>query len=290
MKSEKDVRRRARLLARGFRPPVMEGDPPEAQPDLEILNDPDDFDMATHERDLVKKIVPAKEGLVMDGTWGGFAEDSGVTSATGEAYANLLLDARRPPEMVVVLKCSEEKSLDRLIDKKAIHDEFERITKQREDLKVKKRAEDRQAFYDAKKKDLDDQVQADPPSMTAEEANKELEDAMATWDTERDAQEAEDDEAVYPADCPEKPDEKAMFEAAGQGIKDQREADEGFLAEFSEAIGTRVNVIELNTDMTADFVHIKLNAQLEMNFQRRPDLIERDLAQELNDKELPFYE
>jgi YHS domain-containing protein len=36
MQKEKEVRRRARLLARGFRPPVMDGDPPEEQPDAEI--------------------------------------------------------------------------------------------------------------------------------------------------------------------------------------------------------------------------------------------------------------
>ena len=97
----------------------------------------------------------------MDGTWGGFAEDSGVLSGGGEAYANLLLESRRPPEMVVVLKCSEDKSLDRLIDKKAIHDEFESITKKREDLKVKKRAEDRQVKHDERKAELDQQEEVD---------------------------------------------------------------------------------------------------------------------------------
>lgn len=113
---------------------------------------------------------------------------------------------------------------------------------------------------------------------------------MNKWDTERNELEEADDDAIYPEGCPEKPDEKAMFEAAGQGIKDQRETDEAFLAEFAEAIGARVPVIELNTDMTADFVHIKLNAQLDKNFQMRPDLIERDLASELAEKELAFYE
>jgi hypothetical protein len=211
--------------------------------------------MAAHEKDLIKAIVPAKEGLIIDGTWSGFTEDSGVASTGGEAYATLLLNSRRPPEMVIVLKCSEEKSLDRLIDKKAIHDEYESITKKREDLKVKKRAEDRKTKYDEKKEDLDKDEE-----KPQEEKDKELETEMKEWDDARDAQEAEDDEAIYPPDCPEKPDEKAMFEAAGQGIKDQRETDEGFLAEFSEAIGARVKVIEINTDMTADFVNIKLNA------------------------------
>ena len=89
----------------------------------------------------------------MDGTWGGFAEDSGVLSGGGEAYANLLLESRRVPEMVVVLKCSEDKSLKRLIDEKAIVTKFEDIEKKRDELKVKKRAEDSQTKSDEKKEE-----------------------------------------------------------------------------------------------------------------------------------------
>lgn len=51
MKSEKEVRRRARLLARGFRPPTMEEGV--EQPDEEIVNDPGDFPMDVHERELM---------------------------------------------------------------------------------------------------------------------------------------------------------------------------------------------------------------------------------------------
>jgi hypothetical protein len=46
MKSEKDVRKRSRLLARGFRPPPPVEDEGEAPPpDPEIEDDPEDFSM-----------------------------------------------------------------------------------------------------------------------------------------------------------------------------------------------------------------------------------------------------
>ena len=241
--------------------------------------------MDVHERELIQKIIKAQDGLIMDGTWGGFAEDSGVLSGGGEAYANLLLESRRVPEMVVVLKCSEDKSLKRLIDEKAIVTKFEDIEKKREELKVKKRAEDSQTKSDEKKEE-----QKGDEEMPQEQKDNELKEMMTAWNTERDELEKDDDPSIYPEDCPEKPVFQEMMDAAGQGIKDQRDVDEGFLAEFSEAIGARVPVIELNTDMTAEFVHIKLNAQLDKNLQMRNDLIERDLAQELTDKELVNYE
>jgi len=56
MKVEKDVRRRRRLLNRGFKEPLPaeeEGAPPPPDPEIE---DPDDFDKAAHEVELLKLI------------------------------------------------------------------------------------------------------------------------------------------------------------------------------------------------------------------------------------------
>jgi len=57
MTSEKETRKRRRLLDRGFRPPLPAeeegGDPP---PDAEIEDDPEDFDKEAHERELIKLI------------------------------------------------------------------------------------------------------------------------------------------------------------------------------------------------------------------------------------------
>mmetsp|Transcript_9737 Transcript_9737/g.9478 ORF Transcript_9737/g.9478 Transcript_9737/m.9478 type:complete len:100 (-) Transcript_9737:128-427(-) len=75
--SEKDIRRRRRLLDRGFKPreaPEEEGmEPP---PDPEIENDPEDFDLPTHERDVLKMILDSSKGLVIDGTWSDLPEEA----------------------------------------------------------------------------------------------------------------------------------------------------------------------------------------------------------------------
>jgi len=58
LKSEKDIRKRQRLLTRGFRPPLPaeeEGEP--SPPDPEIEDDPEDFDKEAHERDILRMII-----------------------------------------------------------------------------------------------------------------------------------------------------------------------------------------------------------------------------------------
>jgi len=83
-----------------------------------------------------------------------------------------------------------------------------------------------------------------------------------------------------------------MLEKQREAIRTQREADEGFLEEFAGALQERGIVVinDLTSDLSASFVHTKLNARLTDNIQKRPDMIERQQAQPLTEKELPFYE
>lgn len=77
LKSEKEIRKRRRLLDRGFKaplPPEEEG--MESPPDPEIEDDPEDFDRAQHEREVLKSILDSKKGLVIDGTWTDLPEDA----------------------------------------------------------------------------------------------------------------------------------------------------------------------------------------------------------------------
>jgi hypothetical protein len=48
----------------------------EPPPDPEIEDDPEDFDKENHERELLKLIQDSKKGLIIDGTWNGFPEDT----------------------------------------------------------------------------------------------------------------------------------------------------------------------------------------------------------------------
>jgi len=107
LKSEKEIRKRRRLLDRGFRPPPPPDEEGEAPPpDPEIEDDPEDFDKEAHEKDILRMILDANKGLVIDGTWNGFPEET-VLALDGAAFATLLTEARVAPELVIILKCKE---------------------------------------------------------------------------------------------------------------------------------------------------------------------------------------
>jgi hypothetical protein len=77
LKEEKEKRKRRRLLDRGFKPPL----PPEEEgmeppPDPEIEDDPEDFDRAKHEVEMMRELMDASKGLVIDGTWTDLPEDA----------------------------------------------------------------------------------------------------------------------------------------------------------------------------------------------------------------------
>jgi len=282
LKAEKEIRKRRRLLDRGFRPPQPAEEEGEAPPpDPEIEDDPEDFDKEAHERDILRMILDANKGLIIDGTWNGFPEET-VLAADGGAFANLLTEARVAPELVVVLKCKEQAAFDRLIDDAAIEAEHARLMAERAEAAKKKREEDRatklQEVTEALKEDEE---------KTPEEKEAATEEEMAKWDEERDAEDEQADE-----EDPEKPNLEEMREKQRETIRTQREADEGFLEEFATALTEKgIPVLnDLAADTSAQFVHVKLDARLHDHFQMRPDLIERQQAQPLSEKELPFYE
>ena len=109
--------------------------------DAEIVEDPEEFDKAAQDIADITSIIPAKKGLIMDGNWRPKGDDAEY------AIPDLLKNARRMPEIVIVLKCKEDVSIKRHMadiedDLKA---EFERLMEEREQNRVKKREEDRAA-------------------------------------------------------------------------------------------------------------------------------------------------
>lgn len=83
-----------------------------------------------------------------------------------------------------------------------------------------------------------------------------------------------------------------MKKEAQDKAREQVEKDNAFIDEFVEAIKEKsVEVIEnLNTDISAEYVHIKIVDKLKGHLKFRHDLIERELAKPLPLKEVKKYE
>lgn len=76
MKSEKEKRKRARLLARGFRPlpEAEEGEEPPVDPEIE--EEGEEFNPADQEKLLLQMVLPSSRSLVYDGNWTSLPEDA----------------------------------------------------------------------------------------------------------------------------------------------------------------------------------------------------------------------
>jgi len=150
--------------------------------DAEIVEDPEEFDKATQDISDITSIILAKKGLIMDGNWRPKGDDAEY------AIPDLLKNARRMPEIVIILKCKEEVSIKRHMsdiedDLKA---EYERLMEERENNRVKKREEDRAARRAEAVEEQEGQEDVSP-----EDRAKAVEDIMKEWEEAREQEEAD---------------------------------------------------------------------------------------------------
>lgn len=69
---------------------------------------------------MLKEVLKANKGYIVDGNWTTIPED-----AISAPFMDLLLDARRMPEMFVVLRCKEDTTFKRCMDEKATEKKFD---------------------------------------------------------------------------------------------------------------------------------------------------------------------
>ena len=114
-----------------------------------------------------------------------------------------------------------------------------------------------------------------------------VEEALDEWLRDRleaDEQAEEDD--------PDRPVLEDMLEAEKEKLKEMRDRDETFLQELYDALREKqVEVIDsISTEISAEYVHIKILSLLKQRTQFRKDLIEREQCQPLPEAEVPHYE
>jgi hypothetical protein len=157
----------------------------------------------------MKMICPADKSFIIDGTWNGFGDEGAVSAVEAGAFATLLTDSRRVPELVIMLKCEETSAFDRLIDSETTKAEFEKLMEARTEAKSKLRVEDRAT----KEQELQDALK-DDEEKTQEDKESEVKQGMAEWDEARDAEEEAADE-----DDPEKPNLEEMMNKQKETIQ-----------------------------------------------------------------------
>jgi adenylate/nucleoside-diphosphate kinase len=267
LKEEKEERKKQRLLARGFKPPEPVEDGEEGPPpDPEIEDDPEDFDKEAHEKEVFRSILNAHSVLIIDGDWFDLPEDS-----VAMGYTDLLFDSRRPPELVIHLSVSEEKMLERLLDRNTIEGEYQELVDKRNEEKRQKREEDREAKLVELREDEE---------KTPEQIDEEIEE----WDRQRDEEEKDEDD-------PDAPNLETMLEEQKEKLVESRNTQSDFLEEFLEKVGERkVPLVKVNGDLEIDRVHLRILSDLKPYMEDRNSMFERAQVIDLKAEEVKFYE
>ena len=156
------------------------------------------------------------------------------------------------------------------------------MDKRKSDIE-KKRAEARNTEMTSK---LEELKAAADEETTEDKIQQQLEQHMAGWDEE----EKEKDPNEYLEE--EAPVFEEMVEKIQEATREQLEKDNAFIDEFVEALKEkRVEVVEnLNTDISAEYVHIKIVDKLKGHLKFRHDLIEREQAIALAPADVRKYE
>lgn len=238
--------------------------------------------------------MDASKGLIIDGTWNNFEE--GITETLdGAAFVQLLADARRPAEVVVVLKCSEKSSTERMIDDAALQDECDKANAIR-DEKIEKEKQrqinELKAEGDEKIKALEETKAAAPDDFNQEDMDNQIKENQAAVDEKQKELDEQEDDSWDAEVVGEKLIFQEKKDAKLEELTTQRDADQEYLDALIEALAEKnlPCIKEVKTDISAAYVHIKLIDLLKDYFSLRPSLLERQQAKVIAPKNLPFYE
>jgi hypothetical protein len=246
--------------------------------DVEVEEDPDDFEKAENEKELMRKVFDASKALVIDGNWRLPNPDDVVTPID-----ELLRDSLRSPEIVIHLKCSEDNTAKRIIDEDKIKIEFEKqmekmlseIAKERKDARI------------AREEELRDEVKDDEERDT-QQKEAYIEAQLEEWDDARDLKEEETEKERVEAG--DDPNLDKLREAEKEKLKETLQADTDRLEALVASFENKVEVHKINSDISPDYVFVKILNILKLHFERRKSFIERELADTLKPAEVKFYE
>ena len=260
---EKEKRKRARLLNKGFAPPAgFDEETGKAIPDPDVENEPESFSQEENDIEIMRSLMDANKGLIIDGSWRKMSEEDKMDA---EAFEKLLVGSRRMPEIVVILRCSEESTHKRLIDFKAIKAEYDRLMEIRATERARVRAEER--------KKEEDRLIAENAEKAESGETVDVNAVLAEWDQVRD----NDEKAADEGEGEGKPNLEEMLGVQKTALTEQRGEEDAFFEDLITRLNQReVFVIDnIRSDHSEQYVMIKILDRIKDNLQFRKDMIER---------------
>lgn len=151
VENEKLKRRTERYYNRGFKIPEVTEEGEENVVDADLEEEDPEFDKKQSEVGIVRNIFNGIEEILINGNYYDVPEESVQTP-----LVDLLMEAHRLPEVVVMLKVDEKRWMQRVFNVKEIEREHEELVREAKEQK-------RKEIDEARQKALDDEVEFEEP-------------------------------------------------------------------------------------------------------------------------------
>ena len=254
----------------------------EDEPDIEELlkNDEalneegEDFNLQEHNKYIFKTLFNSNLPSIYDANWANMSEK------VPQPYQEILIETKRCPDIIVVVRTSLNKIIERNFKEKLIvdkHKELEKESKakkqkQWEDLIVEKRKE-KEANLRKEFEDLQDNVTKEDEIKFNEDLEK-----LKNLTVEELEIPQEEKDAIFDAIDENLIDLNIMIDEEKKKLIKQFEDDTNFINEFIEQIKARCPVIETNNDKQLALTFKHLYHNLRPYIHNRNNIIEKQLC------------
>jgi adenylate/nucleoside-diphosphate kinase len=250
--------------------------------DQELQNDPtleeeeEGFNPVENDKNIFKRLFQSETASVYDSTW------FEINEKIQTALLDFLVETRRVPNIMVILRLSLKSILERHLNIQALEEEHKRLTKISLDKKnaaLEKLIQDKK---EAKLEELKNELpEIGEPEINPEDinqgaiSNKKLPDLK---DILIELTQDEQDEIMLAAD-PDLPDLSTLINAEKEKLVARFESNNNFLTGLTEQLKEKlIPVIEINNDSSPDMVYKNLLYELKPYLLNRVNLIEQQLV------------
>lgn len=155
LQQEKEKRKRNRYLLRGFKPKEVDEDGNEIE-DQELNEENENFDIKIHEAEVYQNLLDSlqfqyeNQGYIVKANFLELNEEQFQSE-----FAEMLIQSKKLPEVVIILKANEENVVERLFDEKEIKEQYDKLVEERDIKRQKMISEKRQELIKAKVEELE---------------------------------------------------------------------------------------------------------------------------------------
>jgi adenylate kinase family enzyme/YHS domain-containing protein len=246
----------------------------------ELANDPtleeeeEGFNPADNDKIIFKKLFFPESASVYDSSW------FDINEKIQTQFLEFLLDTRRVPNVMVVVRVSKKTILDRhlhLEDIKQQHKKLEEVSIQKKKAAVEKLIQEKkEARLEELKAEIQDGAQNDEENPEGE--NQLIKSLPELKDIEIQLTQEEEDEIMLAQD-PDLPELETMITGEREKLEARYENNMNFLNTLIESLREKlIPVIEINNDLSTENVYKNLLFQINPYIKNRQNLIEKQLV------------